>query len=83
MTPFDLKVVIGLHDICHTDTTSTIFSVSAIVLHPEFVSKSRQNDLALVRLSEAVAFGDLVSPICLPSTGSRLYNRNEMNICLH
>lgn len=76
MTPFDVKVVIGQHDMCRADTTSTIFSVSAIILHPEFVSKSRQNDLALVRLSEAVTFGEFVSPICLPSSGKRFYNCN-------
>lgn len=76
MTPFDVKAVIGLHDICHADTTSTVFSVSAIHLHPEFVSKSRQNDLALVRLSESVPFGELVAPICLPSAPNRFGNCN-------
>lgn len=74
MTPFDVKVAIGLHDICHADKTSTIFSVSALILHPEFVVKSRQNDLALVRLSESVPFGELVAPICLPSSGSRRFS---------
>lgn len=55
-----------MHDICKPDTTSTVLSVASLRLHPEFVERTRQNDIALIRLSEPVIIGPFVAPICLP-----------------
>ncbi|KAF0288680.1 Proclotting enzyme [Amphibalanus amphitrite] len=42
--------------------------VSAVTLHPQFVS--RQNDVALLRLDVPAEFGLLVRPVCLPVPGA-------------
>lgn len=39
-------------------------------MHPEFQLISRQNDLALVRLSSIVPYQRRISPICLPTPGN-------------
>lgn len=71
--PYHLKVVFGLFDGCYADITSTTYSVSNIIIHPEFQYPTRLNDLALLRLNSAVPFQQRISPICLPTPG--MYRR--------
>uniref|UniRef100_A0A3B5M002 trypsin n=1 Tax=Xiphophorus couchianus TaxID=32473 RepID=A0A3B5M002_9TELE len=46
--------------------TSAGRSVDQIVLHPNFQPDNYNNDIALLRLSEAAEFNWLVRPVCLP-----------------
>lgn len=55
-------------DICVTDTTSTILSITTIAIHPEYSERTRQNDIALLRLAVPLKFGPYVAPICLPKS---------------
>ena len=40
--------------------------VSRIILHPDYISDSHQNDLAILELEKPVEFSRAVRPICLP-----------------
>jgi hypothetical protein len=44
------------------------FKVQGVIPHPDFDPKSRQNDLALIRLRDEIGFNSSseVRPICLP-----------------
>lgn len=79
MTPYDLKVIIGSHDTCKPDITSTILSVTAVRVHPDYTERTRQNDIALLRLSVALKFSPYVAPICLPKFSIGQDSRNTNN----
>lgn len=64
-----MKVIFGLYDNCYADTTSITYSVSHVIIHPEFQYPTRQNDLALLRLNSVVPFQKRISPVCLPTPG--------------
>lgn len=66
-SPYSLKVVLGIYDNCYSDVTSDTFSVSSIIIHPEFQYITRTNDIALLRLNTVVPFQKRISPICLPT----------------
>lgn len=71
-SPYKMKVALGVHDNCNADTTSSQYSVSNMIIHPEFQPNTRLNDIALLRLSSVVTFEKRISPICLP-TPSKIY----------
>lgn len=68
-SPYKMKVVMGIHDNCYADVTSNTYSVSNMIIHPEFQYMSRLNDIALLRLNTVVQFQRRVAPICLPTPG--------------
>lgn len=41
------------------------FLVDEIIIHPNYVSTSKYNDLALLRLDKTVKFNDHIRPACL------------------
>lgn len=70
-SPYKMKVVLGLYDNCYSDVTSETFSVSNLIIHPEFQYVSRQNDIALLRLSTIVVFEKRIAPVCLPTPSKK------------
>ncbi|KAL0973549.1 hypothetical protein UPYG_G00205910 [Umbra pygmaea] len=66
VAPEHVHVYLGLHDIRAKDN-ATNRSVEQIVIHPHFDLRNYNNDIAMVKLSQAVPIGDFVRPICLPS----------------
>lgn len=75
-SPYKMKVALGIYDNCYGDTTSSHYSVSNLIIHPEFQHATRLNDIALLRLSSVVVFEKRISPICLPtpSKTGKLFN---------
>ena len=45
-------------------------SVSLVVKHPDYDERTKDNDIALLRLSSAVTFSDFVRPVCLAAERS-------------
>lgn len=45
-------------------------SVSQIINHPDYNSRTQNNDISLLRLSSAVTFTNFIRPICLASAGT-------------
>nr|XP_049600320.1 transmembrane protease serine 9 isoform X5 [Syngnathus scovelli] len=47
--------------------------VVEIILHPDFDPLTRDNDLAVLRLSSPVTFNDYIRPVCLAASGSTFF----------
>ncbi|XP_067298439.1 coagulation factor VII [Pseudorasbora parva] len=61
-----LSIVAGEHDIEEVEGTEQVVQVEQIIMHPDYVSETADNDIALLRLSEPVIYGPYAVPICLP-----------------
>lgn len=75
-SPYKMKVILGMYDTCYVDVSSSTFSVSNLLIHPEFQYHSRLNDIALLRLSSVVQFQKRIAPVCLP-TPSEIWNKSH------
>lgn len=65
LPPARLLVRLAEYDVTSVSDGATIDQVPAeIITHPQYVPK--QNDIALLRLQEAVPLGPHIQPICLP-----------------
>ncbi|MBN3313548.1 TMPS9 protease, partial [Atractosteus spatula] len=49
-------------------------SVQQIIVHPAYNSVTKDNDIALMRLSSPVSFTSYIQPICLADNSSSFYN---------
>uniref|UniRef100_A0A3P9HP47 Peptidase S1 domain-containing protein n=1 Tax=Oryzias latipes TaxID=8090 RepID=A0A3P9HP47_ORYLA len=45
-------------------------SVSKIIVHPNYDSRTNNNDLTLLKLASPVTFNDYIRPVCLAAAGS-------------
>lgn len=41
-----------------------------IIVHPDYISTSKYNDIALIRLNKEVKFNDHIRPACLYNNGN-------------
>jgi len=67
--PGDIKLVLGEHDTSTTsEAASIVVSVAQIVDHPDYGSNGIDFDFSLLKLSEAIDFGQYehIRPACLP-----------------
>ncbi|XP_068172816.1 mannan-binding lectin serine protease 1 isoform X2 [Antennarius striatus] len=65
VAPEHVKVFLGLHD-AGDKGVATNRSVQQIFLHPHFRPDNYNNDIALLKLADAVDFSELIRPVCLP-----------------
>ena len=66
-------MLLGEHNIADRVSNRFEHRVAEIINHPEFHPRTLDNDFAILRLSEAVAFTNEVSPACLPADLSATY----------
>ena len=65
-----MSVVLGIHNRkTTTDTLRKVVSIAQIIIHPSYIVKTYQNDIALLRFTEAVDL-NTYSPACLPTQGA-------------
>ena len=69
-TEKDLKVVLGRQNLEGSDTDAKSLNVIQIINHPDHKSETKDNDIALLRLSEPVTFSDSIKPVCLAASDS-------------
>ena len=62
-----IDVVLGVHDQNVYEPTQMTFRVTKAIVHPNYDPESRDNDIALLRLSKKVIFNANIQPICLPT----------------
>ncbi|XP_054434566.1 transmembrane protease serine 2 isoform X2 [Pteronotus mesoamericanus] len=48
------------------------YRVEKVISHPNYDSKTKNNDIALMKLQTPLTFNDKVKPVCLPNPGLRL-----------
>lgn len=65
-------MTLGAHFNCHLEASTTNYSVSNILMHPDFGSGYKVNNIALVKLSTLVIYERTIIPICLPTPGKLL-----------
>lgn len=60
------------HHLYETECSDPVeqFLVEEKILHPFFNKMTKENDVALLRLSKSVIFSDYIRPICLPKKNS-------------
>ncbi|XP_042883169.1 chymotrypsin A-like [Penaeus japonicus] len=71
------KVLIGDHDLSSAvETDSQLYGISQIVDHPNYNTRTLDNDIALVRLSTPIEFAgdDSKGRVCLPTAGQMYDN---------
>ncbi|XP_051558038.1 coagulation factor VII isoform X1 [Myxocyprinus asiaticus] len=61
-----LKIVAGEHDIEVEEGTEQIIQVDQMIMHPRYVSKTAENDIALLRLRSPIIYSSYAVPVCLP-----------------
>ncbi|XP_076134691.1 chymotrypsin-like protease CTRL-1, partial [Alosa pseudoharengus] len=75
--PSGLTVVLGLEHLEGSNANSVRRRVNRIISHPSYDSSTKDNDIALLRLSAPVTFTDYVSPVCLAASGSEFNNGTD------
>jgi secreted trypsin-like serine protease len=72
-----LRIGVGLHNRSSANINN-LYSVSRIIIHPQYNNVTFKNDVAIIKLRNALTFSDRVSPVCLPppNSHSSLYGKN-------
>ena len=66
-----IRVILGEHNIADSDFNRV--DVAEIINHPNYDSRTTDNDYAILRLANPVTFTNEVSPACLPADLSATY----------
>ncbi|XP_032853010.1 coagulation factor X [Tyto alba] len=61
-----LWVLVGMVDKEKEEPSRAMHKVEKIIVHPEFVKETFDNDIALLKLEEPITFSEDVVPACLP-----------------
>ncbi|MEN2495932.1 MAG: hypothetical protein MHMPM18_000510 [Marteilia pararefringens] len=70
--PASWKVILGEYNKDQRENHETKYSVNSIAHHPNYDPKTINSDIALMQLKQRVKFSKYASPICLPSSSTRL-----------
>lgn len=62
----EITVNLGVTNLLQPSSSSTNYTVEEIINHEEYSTRTKQNDVALLKLQEAVVVSKEVHPICLP-----------------
>jgi len=70
-------VVLGEHNVQDSNDGQKIYRVCGRKEHPNYNSRSEDNDFAILTLCDRVTFTKAISPACLPPSESNQYASNE------
>ncbi|XP_076115851.1 trypsin-1-like isoform X2 [Mytilus galloprovincialis] len=74
--PGDWTIDTGVHSRSAHEQNQLSYYVQSIISHNQYNSRTFDNDIAIIKLSQIVAENDAVSPICVPSVPSSEYWRH-------
>ena len=58
--------MIGDHDRTETEPFQEIRTIDRVFIRPDFVKRTFNNDIALIKLNRELDFSDHIRPVCLP-----------------
>uniref|UniRef100_A0A3P9J2R2 Zgc:100868 n=1 Tax=Oryzias latipes TaxID=8090 RepID=A0A3P9J2R2_ORYLA len=70
----DVTVVLGLQSLEGSNPNNVSRTVTTVIVHPNYNSNTKDNDIALLQLSSPVTFNNYITPVCLASTNSTFYS---------
>jgi hypothetical protein len=74
-TAKDIRIRLGEYDFTlSNETRAQDFDVVDIQMHPDFSSKTYENDIAIVKLHRRAVFSSYIWPVCLPPPGQNFEN---------
>merc|ERR1712240_16095 len=77
----DLRVIVGEHNLCDgVNEGGKVIKVKKITLHPDYNSRTVDNDIAVLELAEDLTFTDKMKPACLPSSETKDYSGSASTI---
>jgi secreted trypsin-like serine protease len=68
-TPSEVSIVVGDWQRSATDAENPVrqkLDVSEIVVHPDYNTRTMQNDISLVRVASPITFSEDLQPVCAP-----------------
>ncbi|XP_062922418.1 serine protease 27-like [Mobula hypostoma] len=71
----EIVVVTGLNDQMRPEQWARYTKPHDIIMHEEFNEQTGENDIALVRMGERIAFDEHVKPVCFPDRDIFFNNR--------
>jgi secreted trypsin-like serine protease len=65
-----VSIVVGEHDSGAISGVRVSHNVDSIFVHPDYSARTSENDVSVVKTSDAIDFNDNVQPICSPQQGN-------------
>merc|ERR1711872_722282 len=76
-----MEVIVGEHNECDgVNEGGKLIKVKKITLHPDYNSRTVDNDIAVLELAEDLTFTDKIKPACLPSSETKDYSGSASTI---
>merc|ERR1712038_436529 len=70
-----MQVIVGEHNYCDgVNEGGKFIKVKKMTLHPDYNSRTIDNDIAVLELAEDLAFTKKIKPACLPSSETKDYS---------
>jgi len=70
--PDSIEIVAGAHNLHKEDGTEQKVEYEEYAMHDDYNYKTKENDIAIVKLKTPFKFGPGVQPACLPAAGEKL-----------
>jgi len=74
-----IRLILGDHDRRHDDQDQQTLTIERVFIRQDFVKKTFNNDIALIKLNRDVQFSPYIRPVCLPTT-DRSYNGQDTTV---
>jgi len=74
-----IRLIIGDHDRRKTEPHQITRTIAKVFIRDDFVKRTFNNDIALIKLNREIEFNDFIRPVCLP-TLDRSYNGHNTTV---
>merc|ERR1712156_695237 len=76
-----MHVIVGEHNYCDgVNEGGKFIKVKKMTLHPDYNSRTIDNDIAVLELAEDLAFTKKIKPACLPSSETKDYSGSASTV---
>merc|ERR1712107_630714 len=81
-----MHVIVGEHNVCDGNPQGSpneggkLIKVKKMTLHPDYNSRTIDNDIAVLKLAEDLTFTKKIKPACLPSSETKDYSGSASTV---